>query len=310
MRMWVLILLWLVVPAWAQTVMIGDVQGSASVAGVQLKALDKVDVGQEITLGPGARVTVMFQSDGLRQRLEGPGVGKVTNEGITPKSLVSREVRPRKRQSARVPEGLNLDRMAAIRTRVVNTDESRESLALMGVPQYREKDATVSRAVMETTPRFSWLVYDDTAFSSYELVVFGHSKVEVNSETSLRLEKPLERGEEYQVMLTGVRDDGTRSVPSVITYRVLSQEQADWLAEYAEILREEFRVAPDDPSPMLVLASVYAENELLSQALSTLGGVLELRPEDQNLRLALGDLYLESGMTDRARECYRLAGVR
>lgn len=310
MRLWFLIALWLVAPVWAETAMIGDVQGSALVGGVQLKALDKLKSGQEITLGKGAKVTVMFSADGLRQRLEGPGVARVGDLGVTPKSLVSKEVRPRKRQSARVPDGLNLDRMAAIRTRVVNTEETRESLALVGVPQYRELDSAVSRAVLETRPEFSWLVYDDTAFSGYELVVFGHSEVAVQSGTSLRLEKPLVRGEEYQVMLTGVRDDGTRSVPSVITYRVLSEEQASWLAEYAEILREEFRLAPEDPSPVLVLASVYAENELLEEALEVLSEVLELRPEDSNLRLALGDLYLESGMTDRARECYRKAGVK
>lgn len=309
----VVLLIWLLsVAAWANTAMVGDVKGPATVDGTQLRALDTLSEGQKITLEEGAKVTLMFKGDGLRQRLAGPGVATVSKSGVTPKSLVAREMRPKKRKSARVPDGLNLDRMAAIRTRVVGTSEGKveESLALMGVPQFREPDSTITRSVLEPNPTFQWMLYGDEAFAGYELVVFGHSTQKIVSGRSVRLEKPLSRGQSYQVMLTGTRADGTRSVPSVITYRVLSSEQAQRLAELAQSYRQEFQAQPDDPSPILVLASVYAENQLLEQALTTLRDVVEQRPQDNNLKLALGDLYFQSGMTGEAKKYYELAGVR
>lgn len=285
MRTVLLIALLLALPATAADLrpvaMVTDLVGKATlerepVAALRIQSL--LREGDRIRLASGAWARLVFMEGGRLERLSGPcllrveaGGARVLEGPATAVRVERTPVRP-----ALVP-GRNLDRMAGYATRGV-------------------VEPTMD-PVVEGTPRFTW---QSVLPGPFEVMVTKRGHLVWSGRTADRALEysgpPLEQDVTYDWYVSVSDEGGGQGI-----FRIVSGETRQRLKEADRQAREMLQADPDDPTPAVLVMTLYTESLLWQPAEEWAREAVRRRPEDPDLRATLAELLHALGRHDEAR---------
>ncbi len=288
-------------PAPRPVAMVTDLVGRATDASgpSELLIQSRLRPGDRLRLAAGSWARVVFlqgAAGGRLERLTGPCTVEVGAAGMRLLSgAATALVVERQPVRAALVPGSNLGRMAGSVVR-----GSGNMIA-----------STMRPAVEQGPPRFTF----ETLFQGPYTISVWDGDRELWSQqtegTALDYGGPALNQDHTYVWTVRVADE----LQMRASFRLLSPQASQRLAEADALAREGLAAAPDDPTPAVLMLTLYKEALLLEEAASWAAELARLRPDDPGLHDTLSDLLYSLGRyeearaeADRAAELYQKRG--
>lgn len=257
--------------------MITDLVGSARLGGQPVKTLQVLSPSSELQLESSARVSLIFFQDSHLETLTGPCRVRVEEDQAV---LLSGEP---DQKATRAP----------VAVRLPSRGERAETMG--GTVQRSRASFLTMPRVLTGDPVFTWTA------TTPMIVVVTPEKEPMNTIWESQPARsglpysgpPLERDRLYCWEL---RAPGTDySDPPTAHFVVLSEQSQQEVQAARELVAG---AGPDDVSAWVLAMEVYADHEMVDEALQAARRALELRPQDEGLREAVKRLRAELGVPE------------
>lgn len=282
---------------------IADVKGKVrfqkpQAAWQDARIMTTLPAGSKLDLPNGSSVTLSFVKGGARKQVTGPATATVTASGVEGTSNVVDRT-PGARAAVLMPNNVNIQQMGGMRSRA-----GARGLRITSDEVTSDVRPTFTWTAEQPYDRFDVIVYDTADDATVYKATFGGDKHQI----TLPKTTCLQYGHTYTVQLTGYQE-GSRTQAEEFTLDVLDEAAAKKVTEARQAADEQFKAAPEDVTPLVLLMTVYSDNSLYTPALEVAQQIALLRPEDTNLYLIMGKLYEARRETDKADAMFRKAGV-
>lgn len=286
--------------AGAPAAMVTDVKGNVKVKGADGKwtaarLLQQLPPGAQIQVDKGGSASLSFFADGKRSSVSGASLVQVEQAGL------------------KVLKG----EAGSVKVVAARKTASGKTMKPVGVTMGGEFHRAVEDFILLTqgaflkVPALAWMPHSEA--SGYRIEVEDANGKPIwegeTAETQIALPSDcqLTPSTQYQAIIIPIdRELGTEIDEEALGFFwVVPGDTREAMVALRQAAEEDFNQNPEDPTPLLIIASQFYGQQLYTEALQIAQKVREQRPDDPGIHEFLSAIYLRLGRQDLAQEARR-----